>query len=378
MTRLSTIPRLGFKQWLKVAELLAKRLPVQLAIRNLVSWDTHAADADGYTVTVACARDLAPVAIANLGLIGKADATRMHELVLVFDCPVDQIPPAVQQAVRESPLAPRITLLGYDKTQQWVARRINWGWVHCWLLWSLAIRHTRTRALVLHDLDAFSLDPVLFDRLYTNWAESGAEFCGIQWVNWNGIDAAMELVPTLELVLDASFVRRNFRPSDLFNKLRFVDGRVIEFDTMLYVQHHSPRRVVRPIDENQLVHQSQVISQYTNFVAGRTDFANRTHGLPVLFYLLHLGGDSAPMASAGKLLADNRVRTIPFAGRPLYVDGIHPMSWAWFEKQIRRAEQRLFGATRPEVEEYLRGFIERAGTERTVGVESGANAVPAR
>src|SRR5580658_1185456 len=127
MTRLSTIPRLG-PTWLK-------RLPIQLAIRNLVSWDTHAADADGYTVTVACMRELAPVAIANLGLIGKADATRMHELVLVFDCPVDQIPPAVQQAVRESPLAPRITLLGYDKTQHWVGRRINWGWVYSWLSW---------------------------------------------------------------------------------------------------------------------------------------------------------------------------------------------------------------------------------------------------
>jgi hypothetical protein len=370
MTRLSMIPRLGLTR--------LRRLPIQLAIRNLVSWDTRAADADAYTVTVACMRELAPVAIANLGLIGKADATRMHELVLVFDCPVDQIPRAVQQAVRESPLAPRITLLGYDKMQHWVGRRINWGWVYSWLSWSLAIRHTRTRALVIHDLDALSLDPLLFERLYTNWAESGAEFCGIQQYNWNGIDAAMELVTTFELVLDASFVRRNFRPPDLFNKVELVDGRVVDFDTMLFAQRRSPRRVVRPINENQLVHQSQLICQYTNFVAGRTDFANRTHGLPMLIYLLHLGGDSAPMVSAGKLLADNRVRTIPFAGRPLHVDGIHAMSWAWFEKQIRRVEQRLFGATRPEVEEYLRGIIGRAGTERVVGVESGANAVVAR
>jgi hypothetical protein len=97
-------------------------------------------------------------------------------------------------------------------------------------------------------------DPVLFERLYTNWAESGAAFCGIHRFNWNGIDTAMELVTTFELVLDASFVRRNFRPSDLFNRLRLVDGRVIEFDTMLYVQHHSPRRVVRSIDENHQHH----------------------------------------------------------------------------------------------------------------------------
>jgi hypothetical protein len=370
MTRLSTILRLGLTR--------LKRLPIQLAIRNLVSWEAHAPDADGYTVTVACMRELAPVAIANLGLIGKADATRMHELVLVFDCPVDQIPAAVQQAVRESPLAPRITLLGYDKMQHRVGRWINWGWVYSWLSWSLAIRHTRTQALIIHDLDALSLDPLHFERLYTNWAESGAQFCGIQQYNWNGIDAAMGLVTTFELVLDASFVRRNFRPSDLFNKVKLVDGRVVDFDTMLDAQSRSPRRAVRPINENQLVHQSQLICQYTNFVAGRTDFANRTHGLPVLFYLLHLGGHSTPMASAGSFLADNRVRTIPFAGRPLHVDGIHAISWAWFEKHIRRVEQSLFGATRPEVEEYLRGIVGRAGTERVVGVESGANAVAAR
>jgi hypothetical protein len=370
MTRLSTIARLGLKR--------VKRLPMQLAIRNLVSWDPHPAVADGYTVTVACMRELAPAAIANLKLIGKADAARMHELILVFDCPVRQIPLAVQQAVRESPLAPRITLLGYDRAQHRVARRINWGWVYSWLSWSLAIRHTRTRALVIHDLDALPLDPVLFERLYANWAESGAEFCGIRPYNGNGVDAAMELVTTFELVLDAAFVRRNFRPADLFNKLKLVDGRIVDFDTMLDVQRRSPRRVVRPIDENQLVHQSQLICQYTDFVAGRTDFANRTHGLPVLIYLLHLGGNPAPMASAGPPLADDRARTVPFAGRPLHIDGIAPVSWAWFEKQIRRVEQCLFGATRPEVEEYLQGFISRVGTERTVGVEAGALAVPAR
>ena len=45
------------------------------------------------------------------------------------------------------------------------------------------------------------------------------------------------------------------------------------------------------------------------------------------------------------------------------------------EKQIRRTEQTLEGSTRPEVEEYLHGFILRAGGARTVGREVGPASV---
>ena len=48
------------------------------------------------------------------------------------------------------------------------------------------------------------------------------------------------------------------------------------------------------------------------------------------------------------------------------------------EKQIRRTEQSLFGETRPEVQEYLRGFEERAGAQRTVGMRADANFVEDR
>jgi hypothetical protein len=54
---------------------------------------------------------------------------------------------------------------------------------------------------------------------------------------------------------------------------------------------------------------------------------------------------------------------------------IPPEHWAWQEKQIRRIEQVLFGRSRPEVVDYLRGFIDRAGNSRTVGHECGAMAV---
>jgi hypothetical protein len=83
------------------------------------------------------------------------------------------------------------------------------------------------------------------------------------------------------------------------------------------------------------------------------------------------------MESVGpQLAADNSDgAAIRLLGRELDIDGISPSLWAFFEKQIRRMEQALFEHTRPEVESYLQGFIRRAGLQRTVGRETGANAV---
>ena len=165
--------------------------------------------------------------------------------------------------------------------------------------WCLAFSEVRTRAVILHDLDALPLDPGLFERLYANWSLSQAEFCGISPYAGRGTTLEMNLVRTYELVFDVAYVRRRFQPFDLFNKLRLVNGRAVDFDTMLHVQRQSPRRVVRPIDETQLVHASQMICDYTELIAGRRDFRESSHSLPMLPYFFHLGGDSTNLVAIG-------------------------------------------------------------------------------
>ncbi len=46
----------------------AKRLPLNLALRDLVSWEPLSQPEEGYTVAIACMKALAPVALANLRL----------------------------------------------------------------------------------------------------------------------------------------------------------------------------------------------------------------------------------------------------------------------------------------------------------------------
>jgi hypothetical protein len=85
--------------------------------------------------------------------------------------------------------------------------------------WSLAIGHARTRAVIIHDLDALPLASGILDQIYEHWLEEEAEFCGIRRYTGNGITEDMGLVTTFELALDAAYLRRTFPPFDLFNKL---------------------------------------------------------------------------------------------------------------------------------------------------------------
>jgi hypothetical protein len=365
--KLSTLIRFKRKEW--------KRFPMHLLLHGLVSWEQLDDPAPGYTVVIASMAALAPLVTANLRLVARQVNTRMQELILIVDCPDDRIPDTIREAVRECSELIRIRVLGYSGWQNFVARQLNWGWVYSWLSWSLAIAHTATRAVIIHDLDALPIYPRLFESLYDNWLDERAEFCGISRYRGNGVTEEMNLVTTFELVVDASYLRERFRPFDLFNKLRLIEGRLADLDTMLYVQMQSRRRALCHVCETQLVHPSGVICQFTDFVAGRTAFKERCHNLLMLPYLFYLGGDSTMLSAIGQQVARETSKTIRFLGRELYINAIPPSHWAWMEKQIRRLEHAHVGNTRPEVAEYLAGFIRRAGEYRTAGREKGLTAV---
>lgn len=364
------------KALMKLRAKQLRRAPLHFLIRNAVQWKPLLEPVAGYTVVIACMKSLTPIAIANLGLCARQECPGLHELLMVFDCPVEEIPAEVLRAVKDVSGSIRVRLLGYNRHQYRAARLIDWGWVYSWMSWSIAIAEARTRAVIIHDLDALPLEPGLFEQLHEHWVEEGADFCGIHPYKSNGITEDMGLVTTYEVVLDAAFVRQRFRPFDLFNRLRLVDGRVIDYDTMLFAQL-SARRALRRIDESQFVHPSQLICNFNDLVAGRSQFRGRTTTLPMLPYYYYLGGEGSLLESVGAQLAagESPSDLIQLLGHDLYLDGIPPQSWAFFEKLIRRTEQVLYQRTRPEVEAYLRGFVQRVGSHRTVGREVGAHAV---
>jgi hypothetical protein len=109
MGRLVTLTKLFLKQM--------KRLPMNAVLRKLVSWDAESEYREGYSVVIACMLDLAPVAVANLKMCAKMASPRLQEMILVFDCPVEQIPETLSRVVHEALPSINVSILGYDKHQ---------------------------------------------------------------------------------------------------------------------------------------------------------------------------------------------------------------------------------------------------------------------
>jgi hypothetical protein len=357
-----------------------RRAPLLWQLRGLVSWDPLGEPEPGYTIVIAGMRRLWPVAIANLRLIAECDRMHLREVVLVMDDSIEQLPREFLAGTTEMESAGLpLRIIGYDDAQRRTAHRINWGWVYSWLSWSKGIAAARTGRVILHDLDAMPIDPGLFRRLFEAAEQAEAQFQGVRFYSGNGVTPEMGLVTTFEMVIDIAWLRRAARPIEGFNQIRLVDGHYVDFDTWLEVQRRAPRRRVEEVAADSLVHPSQLICQFTEHMAGRDDRLARGHQLPILQYFYYLGDTSTPLDAVGDRIADPLADSAPFFGKPAKLTSIHPASWAWMEKQIRRLEQHLHGTTRPEVHHYLRGFVQRAGDERTVGREPlDAGGVPDR
>ena len=354
----------------KVAWKSIKRTPITRRLPGLVNWAPMESPMEGYTVVIAAMHRLWPVVVANLKLISKMRRSSMHEVIVVVDVDEAGLPELLRHAIdrlREAGLP--IRMLHYSDAQLRVARSIQWGWVYSWMSWSIGIGAAETKRVILHDLDALPIDEGLFERLYAAAEKTGSQFQGIRAYRANGVTAEMNLVTTFELVLDAEWVRANAEPHEGFNQATVVDGRYVDFDTWLAVQHRSPVRTLEPVSADALVHPSQLICQFTDHVAGRGGRTSPTNRLPILAYFVHLGDPDFSLGDLAFAIADSRTRSATMWGRETDIGSIPAEGWAWMEKQIRRLEQHLYGATRPEIEDYLEGFKRRAGDKRTVGVE---------
>lgn len=358
------------REYAKTAWKLLRRASIQARLLGLVSWQPLSSPSPGYTVVIAAMHRLWPVLVANLRLMARMSLTGMREVIVVFDCEEDRIPKVARDQIAElEGDGFKVRVIGYTAKQSRVARSIQWGWVYSWMSWCIGIGSSATRWVLLHDLDALPIDRSLFEHLVQSAQTHDVQFQGARLYAGCGVQADMGLVTTFEMVLDAQWLRSRSVPYDGFNKVRVVDGRSVDFDTFLSVQRLASRRRVEPLAEHQLVHPSQLVCQFTDHVAGRRDRTSPTNRLPILAYFMQLGDPSFELNGLASGIADLQEESVPLWGKPLNIGAIPPDTWAWMEKQIRRLEQHLFGATRPEIEAYLVGFASRAGERRTVGVE---------
>lgn len=347
---------------------LPRRLRRRLLTRSLedlVEWFPLNEPEPGYTIVIGCVTDLAGIALANLEALGRCDLQKCAEVLLVFDRQLAEV--AVLDDLPESVAGAPVRVLGYDASQERTARRVAWGWVYSWMSWSIGIGAARTRAVLLHDLDAMPLTPDFFARVTAEFESSGAIFQGVRPYSGNGLVEADGFVTTYEMVLDACVLRSEARPIEAFSRFRKRDGVWVDYDTFLYLEERLAGRHLYAVDAEELFHPSQLLCQYTDHLHDPERLPAGGGNLALLAYLLHVGGETEPMAAALRALAAGG-SVIPVGARELELRGLPPEALAWQRTQVERLEAFLFGGVRPEVAQWLDALgavlSPRAGTTR--------------
>ncbi|MCH2103704.1 MAG: hypothetical protein MK297_06830 [Planctomycetes bacterium] len=348
------------------ASSLARRLRRRLLTRSLeglVEWERLDQPKPGYTIVIGCVTDLAGIALANLRALERCDLSRCQELLLVFDRPLSEV--HVLNELPERVGGTPVRVMGYSSVQARKSRRIGWGWVYSWLSWSIGVGAAETRAVCLHDLDAMPLAEDLFERLFDEFERSGVIFQGVRPYSGNGFVEADRFVTTYEMFLDAEVLRERARAIEAFSRFGKRDGDWVDYDTFLYLEERLGGRHLFEVDPEELFHPSQLLCQYTDHLNEPERLPLGGGNLSLLAYLLHVGGDSAPLEAARRAL-ETGATSVPVGPKELDLAALPSGRLDWQETQVQRLESFLYGGVRPEVSGWLaamRTALSAAGTK---------------
>lgn len=283
-------------------------------IRGLVQWTPLAAPEPGCTAIIGMCSRLPDVMAANLRCLHQSRWPELTSIVIAVDTVRTAAHPQMESEARAICPELEIEFVYYSAAQSAAANKVQLPFVYSWLSWCLALRQVTTRNVLIHDYDALILGPTLAER-YSEFVVSGAAVQGISWYDGNGVLPDDRLATTFETFVDAAWVR-SLSPISLFNKMRVKKGRSIDFDTSLDVQDRLlplAKRTIVPMNEDEIVHPSQMIHQYTMFrrLPGRP---MPCFSMPMIPFFAYLSGKKNAMAYATEALARQHRHNVDIVG----------------------------------------------------------------
>jgi hypothetical protein len=321
-----------------------------------VSWEPMRDPHAGYSVLIGCHRELGDLLLATLRSLSRQRVTHCKEVILSFDGMASELGEGFEAKARAMAGALPLRFLYCTPKDLRIARRIDWGPVYAWMNWTRGVAACTTRHALLHDLDALLIDPGVFEARYEAILAAKVEYLGIAFHGGGGTVPGDRLARTFELMLDAAFVRQHHRPLDVFNKMWTIrDGeavRRVEFDTFLYCQHTKGRREMVTLSEDQMVHPSNMIGQYTDFRNKRPRIPANTN-LPMIPYYELVGGNPAHTREIIRQLGSGSSGVASIWGWELHLERMSISHRAWMRKQAGRVETYLFGGMREEAMAYF-------------------------
>lgn len=277
-----------YSNWLQYWVGVLYRVYVRLMVQWMVSWPQTGKLASGCTVIIGMCSRLPDILPANLTCLRLAKWPDLKEVIIVLDCPINGFSESFAVRICEEFKDLNVRFIFYTRMQSAIAELLKRPYVYSWLSWTLAIKEVKTDSFYIHDCDALLLGNVLQAR-YQEFKKSHRRVQGVQWYGANGIVPSDGFVATFETFVDTKWLRK-LQPIEMFNRIGWLDDRRIDYDILLDIQmnYSEPnQRGIVPMNENELIHPTQMIYQYTAFrrFPGRPWECAALIMIPLFYYL---------------------------------------------------------------------------------------------
>ncbi len=250
--------------------ILAKiyRYYIRTQIQDLVRWQTVEKNQleDGCTALIGMCSRLPQVLKGNILCLYSQRWSALKRIFIVVDNKKGCLSDDFQRQIMEMCPELEVCFFYYNEEQYQLSQKLQLPYIFSWLSWCIGISNIKTKTVLLHDYDALILNNHLENR-YQEFIESEVKIQGISCYKNNGFQRKDFLATTFEAFIDVAWVK-SFRPIQLFNDIDIYQNRSVDYDTLLYLQARQTDRLERqitPVKEDDLVHPTQMIHQYTMF-----------------------------------------------------------------------------------------------------------------
>ncbi len=236
-------------------------------ISKLFSWEPLPPLESGCTAIIGMCSRMPYVLGANLYCLNKNQWDDLKEVLITVDAEKGALPDGFEEDIIQKFPQLKMTFFYYNRQQAEFTTKVNDPYIYSWLSWGTCMNHVRTKTVLIQDYDALVLSGEAFEKRYHAFIDSGAKIQGISWCKIGGFEAKDHLATTFEAFMDVSWIR-SFPPVMGYNRVGLLNGSKVDYDTYLDIQaNHTPenQRTIIPMSEEELVHPSQMITQYMRF-----------------------------------------------------------------------------------------------------------------
>ena len=331
-----------YKNWPQLIRAYGIRESVRVRLNRVVSWDPLTDAKPGCTAVIGMCHRLPDVLLGNVRCLVNAAWPELSEIIIV----VDGVRGCIDAELERSAIALggriNVRVEYYTAAQNNLAEALKLPYVFAWLSWSIGFSQCLTRHALIHDYDALVFGDAL-SRRYAEFASSQASIQGIRWYAGNGVEPEDKLATTFEAFVDVPWLRSH-APSTSFHKVRYRDGRSFDYDTLLDLQHNfTPveQRTIMHMDEEEMVHPSQMIHQYTMF-RRHPGKQLPCYSIPMIPFFEYFSGSREAIAQVLERVDKRQGAIVDFVGdgTQVHTGALLSTQVDWALKQMVRACQK--------------------------------------